>query len=88
MSLNTKAQEFYPDWAKDEDRLFDELERIFVLRNPWIFEDEKTNVFNEYASESNFNKIRKERSKRMMEVLEKRTKKVKVRALYSSIVKK
>jgi hypothetical protein len=88
MSLNTKAQEFYPKWAKDEDKLYDELERNFVLRNPWIFEDENTHVFNEYASESSINKIRKERSKRMMEVLERRTKRAKVRPLYSSIVKK
>ena len=84
MSLNREAQEFYPKWAKDEDKLFDELEKNFVLRNPWIFEDENTHVFNESVSESNINKTRQERSKRMMEVLEK----AKVRALYSSIVKK
>lgn len=49
--LNAKAKEFYPEWAKKEEDLFDELEKRFVERNAWLFES------HEYESESRFNEM-------------------------------
>lgn len=51
--LNANAKEFYPKWAKEEDELFDTLEKKFVEKNPWIF---KCYDDEEYKSEWLFNK--------------------------------
>jgi hypothetical protein len=64
--LNANAKEFYPQWAKDEDKFFDELEKRFMERNAWIFEDNESIEYKEqteYKSEYKFNQALKEQSK-------------------------
>lgn len=52
--MNLKAEPFVPESKKQEDAMFDELEKQFVKNNPWIFKYADNMEF-EYKLEKQFN---------------------------------
>jgi hypothetical protein len=38
INLNKNAEPFIPNYVKEENKMFDELEKNFIKNNSWIFD--------------------------------------------------